>query len=39
MSRAVRWGDTGYIKGTVDRGRKIRRGLIELEAGVGLGGK
>jgi cyclohexadieny/prephenate dehydrogenase len=30
MSRAVRWGDAAYIEGMVERGRKIRRSLIEL---------
>ncbi len=28
MSRAVRWGDAGYIEDKVERGRKIRRSLI-----------
>jgi len=31
MSRAVRWGDTAYIEDKVERGRKIRRSLIELK--------
>jgi len=31
MSRAVRWGDGGYIEESVKRGRKIRRSLIELK--------
>jgi cyclohexadieny/prephenate dehydrogenase len=31
MARAVRWGDAGYIEDKVQRGRKIRRGLIELK--------
>jgi cyclohexadieny/prephenate dehydrogenase len=31
MSRAVRWSDAAYIEDTVERGRKIRRSLIELE--------
>jgi cyclohexadieny/prephenate dehydrogenase len=31
MARAVRWGDAGYIEDKVERGRKIRRGLIELK--------
>ncbi len=31
MARAVRWGDTGYIEHRIDRGRAIRRGLIELK--------
>jgi cyclohexadieny/prephenate dehydrogenase len=31
MSRAVRWGDGAYIEDKVERGRKIRRGLIELK--------
>jgi cyclohexadieny/prephenate dehydrogenase len=31
MARAVRWGDAGYIEDRVERGRKIRRGLIELK--------
>ena len=29
MARAVRWGDAAYIEGMVERGRKIRRSLIE----------
>jgi cyclohexadieny/prephenate dehydrogenase len=29
MSRAVRWGDAAYIESMVERGRKIRRSLIE----------
>jgi len=31
MSRAVRYGDAEYIVDKVERGRKIRRGLIELK--------
>ena len=31
MSRAVRWGDTAYIEDMAERGRKIRRSLIELK--------
>lgn len=31
MSRAVRWGDAAYIEELVERGRKIRRSLIELK--------
>jgi cyclohexadieny/prephenate dehydrogenase len=31
MSRAVRWGDASYIEDMVERGRKIRRSLIELK--------
>jgi len=31
MSRAVRWGDAAYIEDKIERGRKIRRGLIELK--------
>jgi cyclohexadieny/prephenate dehydrogenase len=31
MARAVRWGDAGYIEDKVQRGRKIRRSLIELK--------
>jgi cyclohexadieny/prephenate dehydrogenase len=31
MARAVRWGDAEYIEDRVERGRKIRRGLIELK--------
>jgi cyclohexadieny/prephenate dehydrogenase len=31
MSRAVRYGDADYIVDKVERGRKIRRGLIELK--------
>jgi cyclohexadieny/prephenate dehydrogenase len=30
MARAVRWGDTAYIEDRILRGRKIRRGLIEI---------
>src|SRR3954466_5289576 len=30
MSRAVRWGGAAYIEDMVERGRKIRRSLIEL---------
>jgi len=29
MARAIRWGDAGYIEDRVERGRKIRRSLIE----------
>ena len=29
MARAVRWGDAAYIEDMVERGRKIRRSLIE----------
>ena len=31
MARAVRWGDNGYIEDRIERGRRIRRGLIELK--------
>ncbi len=31
MARAVRWGDAGYIEDKVQRGRGIRRSLIELK--------
>ena len=31
MSRAVRWGDSEYIERLVERGREIRRSLIELK--------
>jgi cyclohexadieny/prephenate dehydrogenase len=31
MARAVRWGDGAYIEESVERGRKIRRSLIELK--------
>ncbi|HUC19799.1 MAG TPA: prephenate/arogenate dehydrogenase family protein [Acetobacteraceae bacterium] len=31
MARAVRWGDGAYIEDKVNRGRKIRRSLIELK--------
>jgi cyclohexadieny/prephenate dehydrogenase len=31
MARAVRWGDAAYIEDKVERGRKIRRNLIELK--------
>ncbi len=30
MARAVRWGDGGYIEDKIERGRAIRRSLIEL---------
>ena len=30
MARAVRWGDGSYIEHKIDRGRAIRRSLIEL---------
>jgi cyclohexadieny/prephenate dehydrogenase len=29
MARAIRWGDAGYIEDKVERGRKIRRSLIQ----------
>ena len=31
MARAVRWGDGAYIEDRVERGRAIRRGLIEIK--------
>ncbi len=31
MARAVRWGDAAYIEDKVERGRKIRRSLIEVK--------
>jgi cyclohexadieny/prephenate dehydrogenase len=31
MGRAVRWGDADYIEDKVERGRKLRRSLIELK--------
>ena len=31
MARAVRWGDAAYIEDKINRGRKIRRSLIELK--------
>jgi cyclohexadieny/prephenate dehydrogenase len=31
MGRAVRWGDGAYIEDKVERGRRIRRSLIELK--------
>ncbi len=31
MARAVRWGDAGYIEDKIQRGRAIRRSLIELK--------
>jgi cyclohexadieny/prephenate dehydrogenase len=31
MARAVRWGDGAYIEDKIERGRAIRRGLIELK--------
>ena len=30
MARAVRWGDPSFIEDSIERGRKIRRSLIEL---------
>ena len=30
MARAVRHGDTAYIEASINRGRAIRRGLIEI---------
>ncbi len=30
MARAVRWGDATYIEDKINRGRKIRRSLIEI---------
>jgi cyclohexadieny/prephenate dehydrogenase len=29
LGRAVRWGESGFIEDRIQRGRKIRRGLIE----------
>ncbi|MGI4943872.1 MAG: prephenate/arogenate dehydrogenase family protein [Janthinobacterium lividum] len=31
MARAVRWGDAAYIEQRIERGREIRRSLIELK--------
>jgi cyclohexadieny/prephenate dehydrogenase len=31
MAKAVRWGDEAYIEDKIERGRKIRRSLIELK--------
>src|SRR4051794_6947210 len=31
MARAVRWGDASYIEDKIQRGRGIRKGLIELK--------
>jgi cyclohexadieny/prephenate dehydrogenase len=31
MARAVRWGDAAYIEDKVERGRKIRRSLLEVK--------
>ena len=31
MARAVRWGDAAYIEDKIERGRQIRRSLIELK--------
>jgi cyclohexadieny/prephenate dehydrogenase len=31
MARAVRWGDEAYIEDKINRGRKIRKSLIELK--------
>jgi cyclohexadieny/prephenate dehydrogenase len=31
MAKAVRWGDTAYIEDKINRGRKIRRSLIEIK--------
>ena len=30
MARAVRWGDGSYIEDKIERGREIRRSLIEI---------
>ena len=30
MARAVRWGDAAYIEDKIERGRMIRKGLIEI---------
>ena len=30
MARAVRWGDGAYIEDRIERGREIRKGLIEI---------
>jgi hypothetical protein len=37
MSRAMPWGDAAYIEDMVERGRKIRRCLIELKQAQGTG--
>ncbi|MCB5945462.1 prephenate/arogenate dehydrogenase family protein [Acidocella sp. KAb 2-4] len=31
MARAVRWGDTSYIEDKINRGRKIRKSLIDIK--------
>jgi cyclohexadieny/prephenate dehydrogenase len=31
MARAIRWGDPTYIENKIERGRVIRRSLIELK--------
>jgi cyclohexadieny/prephenate dehydrogenase len=31
MARAVRWGDPAYIEQKINRGRAIRRRLIEIK--------
>jgi len=31
MARAVRWGDAAYIENRIERGRAIRRTLIEIK--------
>src|SRR5277367_944153 len=31
MARAVRWGDPAYIEDRINRGRKLRRSLIEMK--------
>jgi cyclohexadieny/prephenate dehydrogenase len=31
IARAVRWGDAGYIEDKIQRGRVIRKSLIELK--------
>jgi len=31
MAKAVRWGDASYIEDKIERGRKIRKSLIELK--------
>jgi hypothetical protein len=36
MSRAVRWGDAATIDEMAERGRRIRRSLIELRQAHGL---
>ena len=31
LARAIRWGDAGYIEHKIERGRTIRKTLIDLK--------